>query len=77
MRKSSKPPHDSQSKPGAFDLSLPYSIFPGKLKLGNMEVECHVLNDLRRVLTQREVVRILSAGRESGQLAPCVNSNPL
>ena len=33
-------------------------------------MECHVLNDFRRVLTQREMVRVLSpAGRESGNLA--------
>lgn len=33
-----------------------------------MEMECHVLNDLRRVFTQREIVRVLSGGRESGNL---------
>jgi hypothetical protein len=48
---------------------MPFSMFRGKLTIGNVEMECHVLNDLRRVLTQREMVRVLSpAGRESGNL---------
>src|ERR1700722_6995557 len=29
--------------------SLPFSMFRGKLKIGRIELECHVLNDLRRV----------------------------
>ena len=45
-------------------------MFRGKLTIGDVEMECHVLNDFRRVLTQREMVRVLSpAGRESGNLA--------
>jgi len=44
-------------------------MFRGKLTIGNVEMESHVLNDFRRVLTQREMVRVLSpAGRESGGL---------
>jgi hypothetical protein len=37
--------------------------------MGGLELECHVLNDMRRVFTQREMVRIISGGRESGNLA--------
>lgn len=49
---------------------IPFSMFRGKLTIGNVEMECHVLNDFRRVLTQREMVRVLSpAGRESGNLS--------
>jgi hypothetical protein len=48
--------------------AMPFSMFRGTLKIGDMEVEAHVLNDERRVLTQREVVRVLSAGRDSGNL---------
>jgi hypothetical protein len=49
---------------------LPFSMFRGKLTIGDVEMECHVLNDFRRVLTQREMVRVLSpAGRESGNLS--------
>lgn len=39
--------------------TLPFSAFPGKLMIGDVELECHVLNDGRRVLTAREVVRAL------------------
>ena len=44
----------------------PYSMFRGTLAIGDVELQCHVLNDGRRVLTQREVVRALSGGRVSG-----------
>lgn len=47
---------------------LPYSMFRGTLHIGNLELDCHVLNDGRRVLTQREVVRVLTGGRDSGTL---------
>lgn len=56
---------------------MPYSLYSGFLKFGDTEYEVHVLNDLRRVITQREVVRILSAGRESGNLARYLTRNPL
>ena len=57
--------------------AFPFSMFRGKLQIGNMEMECHVLNDLRRVFTQREIVRVLTAGRDSGNLTPYLESNPL
>lgn len=44
----------------------PYSMFRGVLPIGEVELQCHVLNDGRRVLTQREVVRAISGGRVSG-----------
>jgi hypothetical protein len=44
----------------------PYSMFSGTLAIGEVELRCHVLNDGRRVLTQREFVRALSGGRVSG-----------
>jgi P63C domain len=56
---------------------LPYSLFPGNVEFGNLQVECHVLSDFRRVFTQREVVRVLSDGRESGNLQRYVARNPL
>lgn len=56
---------------------IPFSMFRGKLTIGDVEFECHVLNDLRRVLTQREVVRILSGGRESGNLGRYLSRLPL
>lgn len=56
---------------------IPFSMARGTLSLGQTPVECHVLNDLRRVLTQREVIRVLSGGRESGHIAPYLERNPL
>src|SRR5258708_21419661 len=48
---------------------LPYSMFQGTLQMADVDLECHVLNDGRRVLTQREMVRVISGGRESGNLS--------
>lgn len=48
---------------------LPHSMFTGELSIGDVTFECHVLSDRRRVLTQREVVRVISGGRESGNLS--------
>jgi P63C domain len=55
---------------------LPYSMFQGSLDLGGIIIECHVLSDHRRVLTQREVVRVISDGRESGNLQRYLQRNP-
>jgi len=57
--------------------SLPFSMFRGTIKIGDIDLECHVLNDERRVFTQREVVRVLSHGRESGNLSRYLDRNPL
>lgn len=57
--------------------TTPYSLFKGTLNIGGFEIECHVLSDFRRVFTQREVVRILSNGRESGNLIRYLDNNPL
>jgi hypothetical protein len=59
------------------ERDLPFSMFRGNLQIGDMSVEAHVLNDFRRVLTQREVVRVLSHGRESGNLGAYLSTNPL
>lgn len=56
---------------------MPYSMFRGTLALGNLKLECHVLSDYSRVITQREMVRVLSAGRESGNLQRYLSRNPL
>lgn len=55
---------------------LPYSLYSGTLQIGPLELECHVLNDLRRVFTQREVVKAISGGRDSGNLARYLQRNP-
>lgn len=71
----------STAKPGpepeAHGPTQPFSMFRGKLKIGVLDMECHVLNDGRRVLTQREVVRVLTNGRESGNLSRYLERNPL
>ena len=56
---------------------MPFSMFRGKLKIGELELECHVLNDGRRVMTQGEVVRVLTGGTDSSNLARYVCANPL
>ena len=38
---------------------LPFSMYPGTLTLGDATIEVHVLNDGRRVIAQREVVKAL------------------
>ncbi len=54
-----------------------HSLFRGTLRIGDLDLECHVLSDYRRIFTQREMVRILSAGRESGDLGSYLQANPL
>src|SRR5207245_1240457 len=61
----------------AKEPALPFSMFRGNLKFGDLEVECHVLSDGRRVFTQREVVRVLTAGVNSGKLIAYLRPNPL
>jgi hypothetical protein len=48
--------------------AMPFSLFDGILAIGDVSFECHVLNDHRRVLTQAAVVRLITGGRESGDL---------
>src|SRR2546426_9252781 len=58
--------------------ATPTSMFQGRLQIGEVELECHVLNDGRRVLSQREMVKALSPrGRASGGLRDYLASNPL
>jgi len=69
----------ASSKLGATPIApgTPYSMFRGTVTIGDMELECHVLDDIRRVFSQREVVRVLSGGRESGTLSRYIQRNPL
>lgn len=55
----------------------PYSMFRGTLDIGGIELECHVLSDGRRVFTQREMVRVISGGRDSSNLGRYLDRNPL
>lgn len=54
------------TQPAVAATEKPYSMFKGTLAIGDVGLQCHVLNDGRRVLTQREVVRAISGGRVSG-----------
>jgi hypothetical protein len=56
---------------------LPHSIFQGKLRIGDIVLDCHVLNDERRVFTQGEMVRDLTGGTDSSNLARYLRRNPL
>lgn len=56
---------------------LPFSLFRGTVHFGDLQIETHVLSDFRRVFTQREMVRVLSGGRESGNLQRYIVRNPL
>jgi len=56
---------------------MPFSMFPGQLHMGSVTLDCHVLNDLRRVLSQGQVVRALTGGRDSSNLTRYIEGNPL
>jgi P63C domain len=57
--------------------TLPFSMFRGKVHFGNLELDCHVLNDDRRVFTQGEMVHAITGGTESSNLARYLGANPL
>ena len=44
------------------------AVHTGVIKLGDFELPCYVLNNEMRVLSQREVVKLITGGRESGNL---------
>jgi len=56
---------------------LPFSMFRGKLPIGDLKLDCHVLNDERRVFTQGEMVRALTGGTDSSNLSRYLRRNPL
>ena len=62
---------DSTEQPG-----LPIALFPGKLKVGDSEFHCYVLDNGKRVLSQREVVRALT-GLIKGDLGRYLESQNL
>lgn len=61
----SKPPSRDVAATPDDGPDLPYSQFPGTLDMGEVQLECHVLNDGRRVLTAREAVRALRGTRSN------------
>jgi len=53
------------------------AIHTGIIKLGEFELPCYVLNNETRVLSQREVVKLISGGRESGDLNRYLNARAI
>jgi hypothetical protein len=47
---------------------LPIALFPGKLPMANVELSCYVLDNGKRVMAQREVVRLFT-GHVKGNLS--------
>lgn len=45
------------------------ALHTGVIKLGEFELPCYVLNNEKRVLSQRETVKLITGGRESGNLS--------
>lgn len=65
------PPADKGKPNSAGDSGAkepPYSLFPGILKIGDVDLEVHVLNDNRRVISQRAMLRALVPDSDFGKL---------
>ena len=58
-------------------VKLPSALFRGKLKINGLAYECQVLNDFRRVFSEREVIRLLTAGLATEGLFSLLDANPL
>lgn len=56
---------------------LPIALFPGKLKMGAAEFSVYVLDSGKRVMAQREVVRVLTGRKETGKLVSYINVQAL
>lgn len=57
-------PLKTQQSPDA----VPIALFPGKLKIANVEISCYVLDNGKRVMAQREIVRLFT-GHIKGNLS--------
>lgn len=47
--------------------SIPKATHTGILKIGDMEIECAVLSDGRRVISAKSIMRVMGRGRPSGE----------
>jgi hypothetical protein len=47
-------------------VGVPVSLFRGTLEIGDVDFNCHVLDDGKRVIAQREVVRLLTGNVKGG-----------
>src|SRR5262249_29157047 len=64
------------AEPQSISTSLPIAIFQGKLKIGNADFICYVLDNGKRVLAQREVVRLFT-GYAKGNLGRYLEAHNL
>lgn len=71
---------DPKSVPQAADngntAQPPTAVASGVLNIGTMEVECYVLSDERRVISQRAIIRALSGGHGNGNLGQYLGRLP-
>lgn len=59
-------PDQSTIAPVKTEPSLPISLFPGTLEMGGISFPVHVLNNGKRVIVQREIVRLLTGNKKGG-----------
>jgi hypothetical protein len=63
-------------KTEALSESIPLALFAGKLQIGDAEFSVYVLNNGKRVMAQREVVRVLT-GHAKGNLGRYIETERL
>lgn len=56
---------------------LPHSMFTGSLMMGTVALECHVLSNGHRVLSQGQAVRLLTGGSDTSNLGRYLQRVPL
>jgi hypothetical protein len=54
----------------------PIALFPGKLAIGDVDFNVYVLDNRKRVMAQREIVRVLT-GKSSGAIASLVKGQAI
>jgi hypothetical protein len=62
----SKPPDQPSESEVALAPKFPVAMFPGKLSIGDGKYLCYVLDNGKRVISQREVVRALTKQSKGG-----------
>lgn len=61
-------PKNADLGAGPLEPPLPTALFPGKLQIGDTEFAVYVLDNGKRVMAQREVVRVLTGRVDKGDL---------
>ena len=52
-------------------VDIPLSLFQGTLQIGDIEFSCHVLDNYKRVIVQREIVRSLTGKVSRDSVRKC------